>query len=61
MSDSKAKDIFGLSNKILKQLAEGIALPLSIVINKCFSNGNFPKKLKTSRVIPIFKNRPRQP
>ena len=55
LSDSTAKDIFGLSNKILKQLSEGLALPLSIIINKCFTSGSFPSRLKTSRVIPIFK------
>lgn len=55
ISNSNAKDIYGLSNRILKQLAEGIALPLSLIINSCFINGKFPSRLKTSRVVPIFK------
>ena len=53
LSDSTAKGIFGLSNKILKQLSEGLAL--SIIINKCFTSGSFHSRLKTRRVIPIFK------
>ena len=35
LSNSTALDIFELSNKTLKNLGEGIATPLSIIINKC--------------------------
>ena len=55
LSNSTALDVFDLSNKTIKQLSEGIALPLSIIINKCFEIGEFPRKLKLSRVIPIHK------
>lgn len=55
LSNSTAKDLFGLSNKLLKQIGIGIAFPLSIIINKCFISGTFPEKLKVSRVIPVYK------
>ena len=32
-----------------------ISEPLSIIINKCISNGIFPFKMKIARVTPIFK------
>ena len=42
LSNSTALDILKLSNKPLKNLGEGIATPLSIIINKCYVAGVFP-------------------
>lgn len=55
LSNSTALDIFGLSNKIIKKLEKGLTIPLTIIINKCFSFGSFPDRLKVSKVCPIFK------
>lgn len=55
LSNSTSKDIFGLSNRLLKTVRDGIIEPLKIIINRCFECGTFPKKLKFSRVSPVFK------
>ena len=39
----------------LKIAAPSIALPLSMILNCCLSNGIFPSKLKLAKVIPVFK------
>lgn len=57
LSNSSAKDIYGISNKLLKLIREGIIVPLTIIINKCFHKGEFPSKLKISKVTPIYKNK----
>lgn len=55
LSNSSAQDIFGFSNKILKLIENGISIPMTIIINKCFVNAQFPTKLKCSKVIPLHK------
>ena len=44
-----------ISPKLYKHCAQAISEPLSNMINMCFILGHFPKPLKKSRVIPIFK------
>ena len=43
--------------RILKLLKLDIASPISTLINRSFEMGIFPTLLKTSKVIPIFKNK----
>ena len=50
---SKGPD--GLSNFLLKQLANVLKGPLTVVINKSLSRGEFPDLLKLARVVPLFK------
>ena len=57
LSNSAAKDIYEMSNKILKLIKDGILKPLTIIINKCFENGEFPDKLKYSKISPVYKNK----
>lgn len=57
LSNSSAKDIYGISNKLLKLIREGITLPLTIIINKCFLKGKFPSNLKLSKITPIYKKK----
>lgn len=45
----------GISTKILKTCAKSLCEPLSFLINLSFEEGNFPNKLKTSIVRPLFK------
>jgi hypothetical protein len=49
-------DSDGLSTKLLKRVALEISRPMSHVFNLSLQNGIFPKKLKTSRTVPIFKS-----
>ncbi len=45
----------GISNMVLKTLEAEIALPLTIVVNKCLEEGYLPNELKTAKVIYLFK------
>jgi hypothetical protein len=46
----------GVSSKMIKFIANEIAVPLSHIFNVSLSSGVFPAKLKKSRVIPIYKS-----
>lgn len=48
-------DYYGLNSKILKNVSDIIAQPLSDIINACFIEGIFPQVLKISRVVPLYK------
>lgn len=56
---SKSKDIFDISNFLLKHVIYVIALPLSLCVNACIKEGNFPSMLKVAKVVPIFKKGPK--
>lgn len=45
-----------ISNKLLKLASHIISKPLAIIINQMLATGQFPNKLKLSKVIPIFKH-----
>lgn len=45
----------GISSKLLKTLKPVLSVPLSLIINQCFSKNIFPDCLKIAKVIPIFK------
>ena len=45
----------GLSPNLIKHIKSHIISPLAYLINMSFQDGTFPKILKTSKVIPIFK------
>ena len=58
INDLKAKTssgVDGLSNKLLKFIAEEICGPLVVIINQCFQTAIFPDELKVAKVIPLFK------
>ena len=44
-----------VATKVMVNGAQALLLPLTAIINKCFQKGQFPKKLKTSKICPIFK------
>jgi len=48
-------DAQGISTKMVKFVGNEIATPLAHIFNLSLSSGNFPKKLKLCRVIPLFK------
>ena len=48
-------DIYNINYSLLANTLEIILDPLTLLINKCFERGTFPKCLKLSRVIPLHK------
>ena len=47
----------GISNFVLKSIAEGIAEPLTLIINHIIKTETFPKEWKLAKVVPIYKNK----
>ena len=47
--------IDALSTKLIKMIGDDIARPLTFIINQSLSTGVFPDKLKTAKVIPLYK------
>ena len=45
-----------VSSKLLKEIIQEVAKPLSHVFNLSFKTGYIPVELKTAKVIPIFKS-----
>ena len=50
-----SKDMFGISNKLLKNVIDKIAIPLAHIINSSLQTSEIPSELKLAKVIPIFK------
>ena len=55
MENKKSSDMFGLSNCLLKQIINSIAVPLVHIINQSIKTGQIPSQLKIAKVLPIFK------
>jgi hypothetical protein len=49
-------DVQGQSTKMIKFISSEIAVPLAHIFNLSLSQGVFPEKLKSCRVIPVFKS-----
>ena len=50
----------GISSKLVKDLKNEIALPLSIMINKLIESGYVPVTMKLAKVVPIYKSKDKQ-
>jgi hypothetical protein len=48
-------DLDGISANLIKHIALEISVPLAHIFNLSLTTGVFPSRLKTSRVVPIFK------
>ena len=57
LSDSKTSGPHSIPVKILKLLLQDVSRQLTDLFNLSFSSGIFPTILKTSKVVPIFKNK----
>jgi len=55
LSNSTSQGEDQISVSIIKSVAIELSLPLSLVINHSFSKAQFPSKLKTAKIIPLFK------
>ena len=50
-----SQDIHGISMLVIKQISDTIVKPLNIICNLAFSTGVFPSKMKTAKLLPLFK------
>jgi hypothetical protein len=55
LKSKKSTGYDNITTSLLKQISCEISYPLSILVNKSFSDGVFPDCLKIAKVVPIFK------
>ena len=55
LSNSNAKDVYGISNNLLKIHKKTLIDPLTRVIKNDFESGKFPSSLKIAAITPLFK------
>ena len=55
LQNKNSPDTHGISNSLLKNIIDCIALPLTHIFNLSFQTGFIPHQLKIAKVIPIFK------
>ena len=60
LNENKATGPFSIPTRILKLLKVLISKPLEILFNHSFSSGTVPSQFKLARVLPVFKNDPKQ-
>ena len=56
LSDSKAPSANNFSNFLIKRCCTELIEPLLFLYNLSFNKGIFPNKLKTCKVIPLYKS-----
>ena len=57
LSAKKSSGADGISNDLLKILADSIVEPLCMVINESMSTGKFPELMKLAEVVPLYKGK----
>lgn len=55
LNNSSTTDIYDLTSIFLKKCARHIIAPLTHIFNSMFTTGIFPDKMKTAKVIPVYK------
>ena len=55
INSNKAAGPDGIHGKILKNCATSLALPLSLLYNKCYNIGSIPNEWKSANVVPFHK------
>ena len=55
LKDNKSPGIDGITQKLLKEIAEENCVPLAIMFNLSLREGTVPHKWKHANVVPIFK------
>ena len=56
LSPRKATGLDDLPARFIRDVAEGIAYPISYIINLSLKTGVVPDEMKTARVIPLYEN-----
>jgi hypothetical protein len=57
LKNSKAYDCYDVSTEIVKAIAHSIKEPIAYLFNASILEGIYPSLLKSSKVIPIYKNK----
>lgn len=60
LSNSKAKDIWGIDTVFLKKYKDVLTIPITRIINLSLDENIFPSTLKTAIVTPVYKSGDRQ-
>jgi len=55
LKPSRSRDVYDMSNDLIKFIGDSILIPLTYCINSCFYEGIFPDRLKISKLVPIYK------
>ena len=55
LSNKSSSGLDGLSNKMLKSVADVLARPLQKLINMSLRSGKVPSQLKVAKIIPLYK------
>lgn len=55
LKKSNCHDIYDINTKMVQNSSEIITPLLTVLINKCITEGSFPDPLKIAKVVPIFK------
>ena len=56
MKPKKSAGHDGMTNHILQQIIHTIAKPIAVLINRSLKEGKCPSRMKTAKVIPLFKS-----
>ena len=51
----KSVGLFSIPNRLLNKFNKTFAIPVTHIFNLSLDSGDFPQKMKTAKVIPIFK------
>lgn len=55
LKNKSSQDHYNLSNRIMKSVCDVIVRPLTVIFNRCLTDGVFPESLKVSRIRPVYK------
>ena len=55
LKSKKSPGFDGIKNELIKDIVQGIVIPLVYIFNLSFLSGIVPKRMKIAKVVPIFK------
>ena len=57
LKPKQSSGLDGINNIVLKELRDIITEPLTLIFNNSLQEGLFPTKMKTARVVPLYKGK----